>query len=416
MESILQLWLEQRVFVALEKIIIGNMENGMTHVFLKTFVSGATTIRNSLNAILIIAGGLFTWGLTSSQTVLGAPPDFFKSRLSDVEAAVKEVQKGKVRQIAESVGGRPIYLVTYGEKDDLESTANYNSACGGRDPASYRRKDGNQKPVVFFLGPVHGQEFEGVASMVNLLRIAETGRDWRGREWPEITEHLSRCRVLIVPCGNPDGRALCSYDSWVGETLEATQRIGMGVQSCGDNFVYPFVKRLHPQQGPTVKVRGAYFNDGGVNMMHDYWFDPMAMETRAFFRIARNEAPDYIVSLHSRPSVPCLLQTSYVSRTVKETIANLSNRVVQRYVEAGLPHQEKPMDPQGDGLGIPPSFNLSSALHHTCGAVSFIHECMRGVDDPLYPKITHEQILDIDLLMVDELLKYAVEHPVNWVK
>ncbi len=368
------------------------------------------------HTVLALVSGLAFWGTALTHAAFGTPPDFFKSRLSDVEAAVKEVRKGKARQIATSPGGRPVYLVSYGEKEELLSTANYNSACAGRDPASYRRKDGNQKPVVFFLGPVHGQEVEGAASMVNLLRIAETGQDWRGREWPEMAENLSRCRVLIVPCGNPDGRARCKYDSWVGETLEATQRIGMGVKSNGESFKYPFSKRLHPQKGPTVKVPGAYFNDDGVNLMHDYWFDPMAVETRAFFKIARDEAPDYIVSLHSHASKPALLQSSYVSQTVKKTIVDYNNRVVQRYIEAGLPHRKKPLDHRAEGLGSPPSFNLSSALHHMCGAVSFVHECMKGVDDPLYPKITHEQVLDIDLLMADELLKYAVEHPVDWVQ
>src|SRR5207247_4228080 len=92
-------------------------------------------------------------------------------------------------------------LVTYGRKDTLPTTANYNSACGGNDPASYRRKDGKQKPVVFLLGPVHGGEFEGIVGLNNLLSVAETGQDFRGRAWPELGANLARCRVLIVPVG-----------------------------------------------------------------------------------------------------------------------------------------------------------------------------------------------------------------------
>ncbi len=368
------------------------------------------------HTVLAFMGGLAFWGLALTQGAFGAPPDFFKSRLSDVETAVKEVRKGNVRQIAKSPGGRPVYLVSYGEKDELKSTANYNSACGGRDPASYRRKDGNQKPVVFFLGPVHGGEIEGVAGMVNLLRIAETGRDWRGREWPDLVKNLSRCRVLIIPCGSPDGRARCGYDSWVGVPQEVMVSVGMGLQANGDSFKWPFVKRIHPHRGSAVKVQGTYFNDDGVNLMHDYWFDPMAAETRAFFKIARDEAPDYIVSLHSHSTTASVLPVAYVPRSVKETVAAYNNRLVQRYAKAGLPHKKNPMKPQEDGAAFPPpSFNLTSALHHTCGAVTFTHECMNGVDGPRFPKLTHEQILDIELLMADELLKYAVEHPVDWV-
>src|SRR5438093_13631709 len=69
-------------------------------------------------------------------------PLFWKSRLSDVEAGVKEVKKGEVRVLARSAGGRDIYLVSYGQKPSWHSTANYNSAAAGQDPSSYARKDG----------------------------------------------------------------------------------------------------------------------------------------------------------------------------------------------------------------------------------------------------------------------------------
>jgi len=42
-----------------------------------------------------------------------------------------------VRLLTRSAGKRPVYLVTYGKKPDMKSRANYNSACGGTDPASY---------------------------------------------------------------------------------------------------------------------------------------------------------------------------------------------------------------------------------------------------------------------------------------
>jgi hypothetical protein len=33
-----------------------------------------------------------------------------------------------------------------------------------------------------------------------------------------------------------------------------------------------------------------------------------------------------------------------------------------------------------------------------------------------YPKLTYEQILDLQMLLYDELFAYAVAHPVRWVK
>jgi hypothetical protein len=55
----------------------------------------------------------------------GTLPVFWKSRLSDIEAAAKDVKKGQVQVLAKSAGARNIYLVAYGAKQDRHSTANY---------------------------------------------------------------------------------------------------------------------------------------------------------------------------------------------------------------------------------------------------------------------------------------------------
>lgn len=378
--------------------------------------SGSLVIERSLIS-LAFAMALM---IATSFRALGQPtnpPAFWKSRLADVEATIKEVKKGQISAIAKSSGGRNLYLVTYGSKPDRHATANYNSAAAGGDPASYARKDGTQKPVVLLIGPVHGQEVEGVAGLVNLIRVAETGRDFRGREWKELADNLARCRVLIIPSGNPDGRARCRYDSWVGEELQTHERIGMGTKPDGSNHTWPNVKRIHPMRGPDVATRGAYWNDDAVNMMHDEWFDPMAAETRAFFRIAREEAPDFIVSLHSHGSNPSIEPTAYVPRTVKQTIKDVGDRLQKRYADAGLPHRSGGPAAEEDGVKFPPpSFNLASALHHTCGGVTFVHETCVGVRTPPYPQVTHDQLLDIQMLLYDELFRFAIQNPVKWTK
>ena len=339
------------------------------------------------------------------------------SRLADVERTMRQVKKGELRVLTKSAGKRDIYLVTYGEKQDWKSDANYNSATAGNAPAAYARKDGTHKPVVFLLGPVHGGEFEGVVGLINLLRIAETGRDWRDREWPELFRNFARCRVLIVPSANPDGRARCRFDSWVGEELDTNERAEMGTKPDGSNYQWPGVKRIHPMRGVAVGTLGAYFNDDGVNLMHDEWFDLMAAETRAYLKLAREEAPDFIVSLHSHASHPSVEPTAYVTRVTKELIQKFGDRLQKRYADAGLPHRSGGPEPKEDGATFPPpSFNLCSALHHACGAVSFVYECCVGVKTNPYPTLTHEQILDLQLLMYEELFRFAVEHPVKWTE
>jgi uncharacterized Ntn-hydrolase superfamily protein len=342
-------------------------------------------------------------------------PAFWKSRLPDIVEAVGGVKKGRSSVLVKSPGGRDVYLVAYGGKDARRGAANYNSAAGGIDPYSYAAKDGTQKPVVLFLGPVHGQEVEGIAGLVNLLSVAETGRDLRGREWNQLSGNLAKCRVLIVPCGNPDGRARCPQDAWVGVDADLHERVGMGVKPDGSNHTWPGVKRIHPMRGPEVKELGAYWNDGAVNLMHDEWFDPMAPETRAFFRLAREEAPDLIVSLHSHGSAPALLPTACVPRTMKEALKELGDRVQKRYRDAGLPSRAGGPAVEDDGMKFPPpSFNLTSALHHACGAISFVHETCNSARRERYAQATLDQLLDIQLLLYDEMLQFAVERPVSW--
>ena len=340
-------------------------------------------------------------------------PDFWKGRVEDVQESVESLSKGKVQVIAASPGGRNVYLVSYGERDDFESQANYNSACGARNPAYYAHKTDKTKPAVFFLGPVHGQEMEGIVGLVNLINIAETGKDLRGRAWDDLADNLSKCRVLIIPCANPDGRARCPLDSFVGVPAKTMTHYGQGSDKDGNDYGWPGVKKLHPMKGD-VGFLGAYFNDDGVNIIQDEFFNPMAEETKAIMKVAQEEAPDYIAGLHSHESAPAVLRAAYVPRYIKDKIYRFSQLLADRYESAGLPNQRL-SEPTEDGIEFPPpTFNLTSALHHICGGMSFTFECPHGSHEPMYPNVSHEQILDIQLILYDELLKFALANPVRW--
>jgi hypothetical protein len=337
-------------------------------------------------------------------------PAFWKGRLEDVEAAVAAVKRGKTRVIARSPGRRPIYLIDYGPRSDLQRQANYNSAVGAGDPRFYARKAAGTPPIVLLIGPPHGQEMEGIVGLVNLLRVAETGKDGRGREWPRLRANLDRCRALIVPVSNPDGRARCPYDSFVGIPVDEMTRIGQGTRQDGSNWGWPGVKQRHPmRQGGGLL--GAYFNDGGINLMHDEFSAPMAAETKALLRLARDEAPDYLLNLHSHGVLPEILPTAYVPRTSKEIAARFAERLMERYRNAGLPAGQPPALREDGESYPPPAFNLTSALHHACGGISMLFECPHGLKEPQYAQVTHAQILDLELLLFDELFAFAVETP-----
>lgn len=343
-------------------------------------------------------------------------PAFWKSTVADVEQAVAGVKRGSVRRVATTPGKRDVYCVTYGTKDELRSQANYNSAVAARNPAYYAVKDRHAKPVVFLLGPVHGQEMEAIVGLVNLIRIAETGLDCRGKAWPELRRRVDACRVVIVPCANPDGRDRCVYDSFLGLPTVTMTKYGQGTHRDGSLWGWPGAKALHPMRGD-VGLLGAYFNDAGINPMHDEFFAPMAQETAAILTIARDEAPDLAVSLHSHENRPVILQPSFVPRFIKLRVTRLAKQVKDRYTREGLPYGSL-IEPRIDDQQPPPRtpFNLVSALHHICGAMAFTFECPHGSVSEKRPKpiVTHSQILDIQLCLYDAMLSYALEQQVDW--
>jgi hypothetical protein len=312
-----------------------------------------------------------------------------------------------------------VHAVYYGEKEKVYSQANYNSAVAARNPAYFAQKGDNTKPVAFFLGPVHGQEVEGIVGLVNLIHVAETGKDHRGKDWPSLKSKIDQCRVIIVPCGNPDGRKRCPYNSFVGIPSSIMTKYGQGTRKDGSSWGWPQAKSLHPMYGD-VGILGAYFNDDGINMMHDDFFDPMASETKAIIDIARSEVPDICVSLHSYGNPPRILHSAYVPVFLKNRIYQLTRRLNQRYKKSGLAYINEDWFnvPSVEDEKFPPvkSFNLISALHHVSGTMAFTFECSHGTieGENQKPIVTHADILDIQLVLYEEMLDYILENRLSW--
>lgn len=366
----------------------------------------------------------FSTGFTQNKIEAGDPPNntdipaFYKSKLSDIDYEIENIKKGKVTTIATSPGGLPVYAVFYGEKEDFKSQANYNSAVAAQNPAYYAHKDSTNKPVVFFIGPVHGQEGEGIVGLINLIHIAETGKDYRGKDWTNLKNKLEKCRTIIIPCGNPDGRKRCPYDSFVGIPTTIMTKYGQGTHKDGSNWGWPQAKSVHPMKGD-VKILGSYFNDDGVNIMQDEFFNPMAKETKAILEIARTEASDITVSLHSHEYRSLILQPTHVGMFMKKRVNNLALKVNKIYGNAGLQNVEEKWfwKPQEDDMEKPQNtFNLISALHYISGTMSFTFECCHGSVSDRFPKsmVDYDEILDMQLLLYDTILDEAINNRMTW--
>ncbi len=80
-------------------------------------------------------------------------------------------------------------------------------------------------------------------------------------------------------------------------TLHEFQFWGQGTWSDNTIAVWPVSKRQHPRVGPEIGWLGCYFNNDGINPMHDEFFAPMGPEAPAILKVAMEEGPDVAVSL-----------------------------------------------------------------------------------------------------------------------
>ncbi|MFQ6096319.1 MAG: M14 family zinc carboxypeptidase, partial [Armatimonadota bacterium] len=310
--------------------------------------------------------------------------------------------------IATTPGRRPMHLVAYGDREEVSRLSNFNSAVGAREPSAYVDKAARKKPVILFVGPVHGHETEGLTGLCNLTSIMETGRDLGGNERSDLQALGRQCRLLIIPAGNPDGIARFEPRALQGMQNEDVRFWGQGTWSDDTFCGWPQCKRQHPMRGDNVGFLGCYFNDAGVNPMHDEFFAPMGPEAPAILRVAMEEGPDLAVSLHSHESAPAVLRPAYVTMEAQEEVRQLADELYALLKERGLPHGGIPAV-KADGGEHPAPFNLTSAIYHVSGATSFTFECPHGLVGDKSCRVSLAQILEIQLTLYEAMMRHALE-------
>lgn len=312
-------------------------------------------------------------------------PVYWKGNVADVEDAVSKVKKGTVTQICTSPGKRPVYLIEYGKKNDLKRVANYSSALGAYDVKYYADKSGEDYvPTVLLVGATHGNEWEGVVAINNLISLIETGVDLAGNEYPETLKAMEGINLLIIPCFNPDGRARIPLETMAGQSFEKFRYYSQGTWKDGSLCNWPQCKSVHPIKD-ACEFMGGYFNDDGVNLMLDNFFFPMAEETKAIMKIADEYVPDMTILFHGGDNTrQGFFPFDYVPKKVRDKIRALSHAILEETKKAGLPedhfaHTE--MESRMDEKRIP-TFSLQAAWTCLCGEPCVTYESNQGLDAP----------------------------------
>jgi len=303
-------------------------------------------------------------------------PEFWVSSVPEVGRFLRgSVHKGTVVGIGTSAGGRPILAVFYGRAREGKGTTTFSGSLGFGDVRAYLGPD-SQRKVYLGLAGVHGGEFEGIVGMVNLLAVLETGRDLRGKEWPEITAAAKALdRIIIVPITNVDGRARVPLrmerHRWSDYTVH--EYFNTGGRLDGKIIGWPQCKEFIPLDFSKTQFPGGYPNDAGVNIQHDDFFGRPQPETRALFELTARERPDLILNMHTGAAFTTMLRP-FIEPALTPAFQELFRRVQSRLTLEKLQGSDdvaKEADPARQTMS---AYNLDTALNLHSGALAVLIE------------------------------------------
>ena len=347
------------------------------------------------------------------------PPDFWVSTVDGVAGFLRErVRTGKVEVIGASAGGRPIRAVIYGHAREGKGTTTFSGAIGAGAMRAYFGPDFDKK-VYLAMASVHGGEFEGIVGLVNLLSVLETGKDLRGRPWPEIVAAAGQIdRLIVIPIVNMDGRARVPLriEAFRGTDGTIAQYMNTGGWPDGRLIGWPECKVFIPLDMSRTQFPGGYPNDNGINIMHDDFLGARQPETQALLELAARERPDLILNLHTGAG----WENYYTRmlRPVAEDVLTPAFNGLYRAVQTGLALAglQASGDPavEADPARAPRNvFNLDTALDFHCGALSVVVESPShgyAGKNPQGGEVRQsaDRLLDAQLVVQQEAMKYLV--------
>jgi len=330
-----------------------------------------------------------------------AAPEFYGNSVEEVEGVLEGLKKAEVSEIGRSAGGRPMYAVAYGEKEPIERTANLSSALAARKPEAFFG-EGRSKQVALIISAVHGAEMESIAGVLNLFSVLETGSDRTGKPWPKLAELAEQVRLVVVPVGNPDGRARIDSDDPTTWSHEEVEKFRHGLWIDGAFITWPACKAWHPFPVEEAGFLGGYFNDKGVNPSHAVFLPrEIAPETHTILDVVREETPDFYLDLHScgagpffipgQPMLPELLRlrSYYIEGVCVRMLRERGLRPKAR----SRPSEAKVID-------------LYTAPYHLAGSMCMLFEGAHGGQKG--NEYTYEEIVDTYLTMFEGVLSVGV--------
>ena len=342
-------------------------------------------------------------------------PDFWKVRASEVmDVCARATKCSRKEIICRTPLGYPVYALFYGDFNEPPPQANWSAGSSSRTYRTYygNRTDGKQ--TFLFLAGVHGAEQECVAAAVNLIQLLETGRDFRGRENPELVDLISRYRFIVCPCVNMDGRSI-SPDHLRGIDFTQFRAASQGTWKNGELIGWRGSKCWFPLPLDQVAYPGGYPNADGFNIMHDACPGHIrTAEARALLQLAERWRVDALLNGHSYEYAPSVLLPDMGNTPANvERLLDIRLRANRALYQAGLQLQEPKR-----GEPRPGSINLNTMFAYASGALALTLECSVSFDRPIRPpnvkptrQFTFEELMEPSFIVLREYLKDGLEKP-----
>ena len=330
--------------------------------------------------------------------------------VSTPEAAEKLMRKLKgvaTFELGRSAGGRAIIGGAWGPHEKLpgQTSRSLSAAIAGGSPAAFYGQGRRKRQSFMHLGAVHAMEFEGSVAALNMLNVAVTGRDLRGKPWPRLAKAARQLRLVIIPFYNIGGRqrfAWCKHS--VGLDSAEYGRISLGIKKNALPLKWPDFKRHYPVNPAEYDVLGATFNDNGYNLVYDHGMaEEPQPETSALLKFLREEKPDCVMCAHAnRGSLVESAPYSSVPLRFRRRNAQFSGVVSQRcLLENFKINALSEADDRGEAFH---AFYQSDMIYHACGALPVIVEFPRGYKNTE----NFDELLDIGLCVFEEIFALAV--------
>ena len=346
-------------------------------------------------------------------------PDFWKVRPREIaEVCESAVKCSRKEIICRTPLGYPVWALFYGDFSEAPPQTNWSAGQGSTTYRNYYGRAQGGKQTFLFVAGVHGAEPECVAGAVNIVKLLESGRDFRGRENPQLLSLLKNYRFIVVPCVNMDGRAI-SPDHLRKVDWVTFRKASQGYWADGSLVGWRGSKSYFPLPLDKVGYPGGYPNAEGYNIMHDACpGDIRTEEARALLKLAARWRVDAVLNGHSYENAPSVIMPSAVDNpsTLKRA-RDIRYRCNQALRRAGLAVWDF-VPPEKDAPSKP-GINLNTMLSLASGALALTLECTVSYDRPDRPGAKNkparlysfEEMVDVTYVTLQEFLASGLEQP-----